>query len=253
MFLQNGQLKNANEIEIPLESPWLHFSQALFETLLVFQGEIQDLNLHLQRAQKTAMLFSSEALPLTTIQSELIQFTQNQHMQRLKIFFWFDKAWNYLAVLKDYKPPQKDFRLLIPASSYQYFSDFYVAHKTVQYQANQRLREQAQKQGYDDYLRLDQQGFVQESSYANIFFLKDDQIFTPKAGALLPGIIRQKIMAQYPVKEKNIHVEELANFSGAFLTNSLMGLKTVIEIERVSYLRNESRLKEIQERICFPY
>ena len=253
MFLLNGQIKNHDALEISLESPWLHFSQAFFETLLVFDGEVQDLNLHLERAQKTAALYSSESLPLVQIQKEIFAFVTNKNLQRLKIFFWFDQTWNYIAQLKDYARPQKDFRLLIPASSHQYFSDFFVSHKTVQYQANQMLREIAQKQGYDDYLRLDSQGYVQESSYANIFFVKDGQLISPKAGALLPGIIRQKIMVQFPVEEKNIHVEELTDFTSAFLTNSLMGLKSIVEIERIAYSRNENLVKEIQDRICFPY
>jgi len=83
----------------------------------------------------------------------------------------------------------------------------------------------AEKRGFNDALMLDWRGYVAEATGANVFFVKDGVIHTPKVDHILDGITRQTVIEI--AKAKGIEVvvrdilpEELADFSECFLTGS---------------------------------
>ncbi len=93
----------------------------------------------------------------------------------------------------------------------------------------------AEAKGYADAMMLDYRGFVAEATGANIFFVKDGVLHTPKPDCFLNGITRQSVMAlaklrQIPVIERHIHPEELTGFSECFLTGSAAEVTPVSEI-----------------------
>lgn len=95
---------------------------------------------------------------------------------------------------------------------------------------------EAQKNGYDEALLCDHNGFIAQAASANIFFEKDSKLYTPKASNILPGITRSVAMklAEYmpvPVEEGDFTPEDLANADGAFLTGTAV---EVIPIESIN-------------------
>lgn len=102
---------------------------------------------------------------------------------------------------------------------------------------------EAHSKGFDDALLLDDKGYISEGPAANIFFEKDDKLFTPPLGNILPGITRAtvfEIVSEMGVEviEKNILPEELMEADGAFFTS------TAIEISGINSLnRNKFRKK----------
>ncbi|MGW8703662.1 branched-chain amino acid aminotransferase [Brevundimonas sp. NPDC055814] len=83
----------------------------------------------------------------------------------------------------------------------------------------------AEKRGYADALMLDWRGYVAEATGANVFFVKDGALHTPRVDHILDGITRQTVieMAQARGTEvvvRDILPEELAGFSECFLTGS---------------------------------
>ena len=75
----------------------------------------------------------------------------------------------------------------------------------------------AEAEGYDDALMLDYRGYVAEATGANLFFVKDNVIHTPKPDCFLNGITRQTVIqididSGYEVIESNIIHEELDKF-----------------------------------------
>lgn len=94
----------------------------------------------------------------------------------------------------------------------------------------------AKKIGYDDVLFLNENGYVAETSCANIFIVKNKQIFTPKiSDGLLDGIIRRKIIEYYDVKEKSITMKDLKESEEVIITNSLMGVMSIKKINAIKY------------------
>lgn len=93
----------------------------------------------------------------------------------------------------------------------------------------------ARQAGFQDCLFLDFEGFVAEGTSANIFFVKNNTLLTPKADRFLNGITRQTIIqcacdAGIEVVEDRIQLNQIATFDEAFFTG------TAVEVAPVTTL-----------------
>ncbi len=112
--------------------------------------------------------------------------------------------------------------------------------KSTCYIENLIEKENAKKIGFDDVIFLNEKGYVTETSCANIFIVKNKEIFTPKIkDGLLAGIIRKRIMEEVKVQEKSIDLEELKESDEVIITNSLMGAMSIKKIDGIDYNREE--------------
>ena len=68
----------------------------------------------------------------------------------------------------------------------------------------------ALQEGFNGKIFQNSRGQICEGSVSNIFFVKNDRIYTPKLSwGLLPCIIRSVLMENYEVKEELIYPDEL--------------------------------------------
>jgi branched-subunit amino acid aminotransferase/4-amino-4-deoxychorismate lyase len=79
---------------------------------------------------------------------------------------------------------------------------------------------------------VDGEGFLREAATANIFFLFGQKVVTPPEGRILPGTVRRWCLGRLAqlgveVAEEEVHLEQLAAATGAFLTASVSGLLPV--------------------------
>ncbi|MCB8836901.1 branched-chain amino acid aminotransferase [Aurantimonas sp. VKM B-3413] len=93
----------------------------------------------------------------------------------------------------------------------------------------------AEEKGYADALMLDWRGQVAEATGANVFFVKDGVLHTPKADCFLDGITRRTVIdlakrRGIEVVERAIMPEELSGFSECFLTGTAAEVTPVSEI-----------------------
>lgn len=92
-------------------------------------------------------------------------------------------------------------------------------------------------QGVQDTLFLNERGEIAETSVANLFWIKGGKLFTPPVSSgILPGITRAKIMEiacmqSLEVQERTGTAFDLYTADEIFLTNSLMDLLPVVEID----------------------
>lgn len=98
----------------------------------------------------------------------------------------------------------------------------------------------AEAAGYDDALMLDYRGYVAECTGANIFFVKGNEIHTPKADCFLNGITRRTVLELAEVKghkviERHIKPEELDQFSEVFITGTAAEVTPIGEIAGIHY------------------
>lgn len=106
-----------------------------------------------------------------------------------------------------------------------------VQHKTLNYLEPILARKEANTNGFEEGIMLNTDGFITESSIANIFFVKNATVITPSVNSgILPGIVRQQVIRlceshQIRVIEKNISPVEVADMDEAFQTNSLIGIQ----------------------------
>ena len=93
----------------------------------------------------------------------------------------------------------------------------------------------AMAKGCSDAMMYDYRGYVAEATGANIFFVKNGEVHTPKADAFLNGITRQTVIQmlkdmQIVVHERHIMPEELATFEQCWLTGTAAEVTPVGQI-----------------------
>jgi len=106
----------------------------------------------------------------------------------------------------------------------------------------------AEKRGYADAMMLDWRGYVAEATGANVFFVQNGALHTPRVDHILDGITRQTVieMAQAQGVEvviRDILPEELADFSECFLTGSAAEVTPVSEIGDYRFTPGELSLR----------
>ena len=77
----------------------------------------------------------------------------------------------------------------------------------------------------DEVIFLNERGEVCEGTITNVFVERDGVLLTPPASCgLLPGILRQELLAAGKAKEAVLRVEDLRGVDRVFVGNSLRGL-----------------------------
>ncbi len=97
---------------------------------------------------------------------------------------------------------------------------------------------EARDAGCDNALILDTHGHVCETASGNIFWVKDDVLYTPELSLpFVPGTVRKKIIehSPLPVKEGRYTLSELAPADEIFMTNVGMLVVTVSSIVSIDF------------------
>lgn len=95
---------------------------------------------------------------------------------------------------------------------------------------------EATRNGYDEAIMLDSNGFVAEGSGENIFIVSDGKLYTPALDAALDGITRRTVMAiaadmQLTVSEKRITRDEVYCADEAFFTGTAAEVTPIREVD----------------------
>src|SRR4030066_462929 len=99
-------------------------------------------------------------------------------------------------------------------------------------------RGEATDASVDEALMLNYEGFLTEATVSNLFLLKGNSLLTPSVeSGILPGVQRRVVIEiagkmGLEVKQREIRHEELFEANEAFLTNSLLEVMPLIEVDR---------------------
>lgn len=121
--------------------------------------------------------------------------------------------------------------------------------KSLNYLDNILEYEDAIKEGYNEALFFNEREQLSEGCTTNVFIIKENVIYTPLTSCgLLKGIIRDFIIKNFDVVEKEIRKEDILNADEVFLTNSIVGVIKVAEIESSRYVCNKTeKIRETYE------
>ncbi|WP_370470157.1 branched-chain amino acid transaminase [Snodgrassella alvi] len=95
---------------------------------------------------------------------------------------------------------------------------------------------EATRNGYDEAIMLDANGFVAEGSGENVFIINDGKLYTPALDAALDGITRRTVMAiaadmQLTVTEKRITRDEVYCADEVFFTGTAAEVTPIREVD----------------------
>lgn len=96
--------------------------------------------------------------------------------------------------------------------------------------------EEAQSSGADDAVLLDQNGFVTETTGANLFLVKEGALFTPPVSSVLDGVTRDTVFtlakaAGLAVSECPLTRDELYVADEAFITGTAAEVSAIAEVD----------------------
>lgn len=108
------------------------------------------------------------------------------------------------------------------------------------YGPNVMSKTAAEKAGFDDALSLDERGRIMEGTGANIFFVKENCLFTSVPDYFLNGITRQTIIALakergLKVYEQDLFLKDLPSMDEAFLTGTAYEVSLIQQIGDVCF------------------
>ncbi|HOZ84232.1 MAG TPA: aminotransferase class IV [Niabella sp.] len=106
--------------------------------------------------------------------------------------------------------------------------------------------------GYDDCLILNFKENPCESSIANIFWIKNQVIYTPPLSeGCVDGVLRAWLLDQWPdIRESPSRFEDLWNADEVFLTNAIRGIQWIKQIESKEY--SNSITKQVFKQSILP-
>lgn len=109
------------------------------------------------------------------------------------------------------------------------------------YPNNARMLAEAQSKGFGNALVADAMGNVAESATANVFMVRDGEVFTPIAnGTFLSGITRARHIANLsrdgqPVRETVLTFDDFRNADEVFLSGNLTKVTPVVAFDDRQY------------------
>jgi branched-chain amino acid aminotransferase group I len=249
----NGSLMPRSQASISAMDYGFLYGFGLFETMRAYEGQVFRLDSHLSRLAHSAEIlgFQIEALDLKGAVMDTIHANKLSDA-RVRITISIGEGGivpdpstctqpTVLILAGHYKPYpeqvyEKGFSAVV--SSIRRNSQSPLSRlKSANYLENMLAKQEARVAGVDEAICLNEKGLLAEASMSNIFLVNDGILRTPgEQSGILPGITREVVLelaSQLDINtfEQDIRLDELFQARGAFLTNSLMELMPLTEID----------------------
>ena len=215
----NDKFLPENQAFIPISDTGFTFGEGVFTTIRVENGVPEAYDLHIKRLQNHCNILN---IPYPTIKKKWINEIINlnnakKNIWRLKIIITKSSL---VITIKPYTPPKKPLNVGIYS---QPITSPHAKIKTLAYLSRISIIEEAKQKGLDDCIALSPEGYILECAFSNVFWTKNNELFTPDPSLpLLFGITIQSIIQENPkihfVKYK---IDELPDNISMFSCNSL--------------------------------
>jgi para-aminobenzoate synthetase/4-amino-4-deoxychorismate lyase len=197
----------------------------LIETILLKNGKLYLLKLHLKRLKKSAKYFDFK-FNAEYIISELKKATRGIEDKR-KVRLLLSRNEKVEIEVLPLKEKQNS-RYIKIAPERTNSNDIFLFHKTTNRQLYNKYYQRAQEEGLADYIFLNEKGEVTEGCIHNIIILKGNKLLTPKReSGLLRGVMLEYISQKIDIKEHPLIIKDLEKADKIYLCNSVSGIKRV--------------------------
>ena len=241
---------------ISFNSSLSKFGIGLFETIKI-ENEPIDFELHINRLYSSVKDLNIKTIvdKNTLTEEVLIYIKENNIKNKALRITLFDEGYNISTrdIIYNDKMYNEGFKLTI--SPIKRGDSIIYRHKTTNYFENIYTKDYAVKHGFDDAIFLNTEGKILECSMCNIFFIKDNKIYTPKDELpILNGIMKKRIEdicveLNIELIKSEIYIDEIKDFEISFVTNSLMKAMKVQSIENIKYNNDNILFKKILSKL----
>jgi branched-chain amino acid aminotransferase len=256
----NGTLCAADEASVPFNNRAFRYGYGLFETILVREGAIPLAAYHWERLFSGLPLlgfalpddFSPDFLEEQVLRC--VAANSLEHLCRVRLQVYGGRgdlaaeereAPGFIVECfpldSDLLPLNREGLRVGLAEGVRKAADVLSGLKTTSALLYLHAARQARRRQWDDALILNTQGHIVESSIANIFWIKEEKLFTPPLeDGCVAGVMRRFVMeraaaAGISLSEQSLTTDLLADADEVFLTNAIRGIKWVGSVEGHAY------------------
>lgn len=238
----------------------LNYGDGIFTTILVKHGQCRDLVAHLARLQHGIKELRISQIDYAALANQLADIANNQSLAVVKVIVSRGLGQRGYSCIGCDSP-----QIIVTLSNYPaHYRQFHqqgiaLGVSTVSLGLNPLLagikhlnrleqilvRQQIDDENWSDAVVLDCQGFIVETSIANIFWVTENVVYTPSLDlAGVKGVMREKtitwlIQGGYQVKSDRYRLGDLVNADEVFITNCLMTAVRVNSIETTKYQNHQ--------------
>lgn len=221
----NGELLEIQDTPAS-DKGWLP-GQGIFETVKTVENAVYALDLHLDRAQKSARAISLKIPDRNEIEQAVDMLLKHVRESNGLLRISFAEHSDWLVVHLPYESSDAPLKLRIHP---QKFSGS--PYKQFPYTDRLKVMEQSKSAGFDDAIIVNTRGDICEGSVTNLMVHIENQWLTPPVeDGLLPGIMREILIANNLVKVQSIQLSQISNITSAFFLSSLRIAQPIASIE----------------------
>jgi len=249
----NGSLMPSSQASISALDYGFLYGYGLFETMRAYEGQVFRLDRHLSRLAGSAEILGVP-IDVSVLKVAVVDTIRANKLgnARVRITVSIGEGGmipdsttcnkpTVLVMAGQYQPYpervyQEGFRAIVPSVRRNSQSPL-SRLKSANYLESMLARQEARAAGVDEALCLNEKGILAEASMSNVFVVTDDIIITPACGSgILLGITREAILELAPqlginTQEHDIKLDELFQAQEAFLTNSLIEVMPLAEVD----------------------
>lgn len=241
----NGEI--SKELQIPLDQGFL-YGYGVFETINVAQGKPVFFDDHIERFKQSALVMG---LNLTShpdqIWADCLKIIEKNEMNRGGLRVTLSKglkADNLLITARENHYDRQMFEQglkICTSDAVRNETSRLVTIKSNNYLENLLILNEAKARGFSEAIFYNTQGYLAEGCMTNLFLIKNGTVCTPARDCgLLAGIIRNRVIQLLkanliPIEEGHFTKEQLMAADEVFITNSLMEIMPVNQVDEVNY------------------
>ena len=187
------------------------------ESICCVNKELRNLDYHQARFDRTRSDNFNDIQPI--LLKEIIQFPTELSDEKYKVRIVYDREIQRI----EFQPYQ-----IKPINSIKLFEIDPKINYTYKY-ADRWFFDEYIKEAQTDDLVLVKSNYITDCTYSNIVFFDGENWFTPRS-VLLKGTMRESLLNEEKIKEKNIKVSDLANCQSFKRINAMMNLEESQEV-----------------------
>ena len=256
----NRQTIPAEDAFLPAVSSAAFYGRGIFTTVAIYNSKPFLWEKHWRRLNENAVKIGIDLsdFDAQTVEKSISEIIEKNNLAdaRARITFFDEtpnKIWrveprrrtNFLVVTADFRAVVEELRLTI--SPYRVNSTSPLADvKSCNYLENILALEDARARGFDEALRLNERREVVSATTANVFWVKNGEMFTPHlATGCLNGTTRSFVLENFTVKETQADLAELSEPDEIFLTSAGIGIAKVASLGEKTFVhRITNRVEE---------
>jgi len=231
----NGELVGEDAAVVSFRNKDVQLGLSVFETMLASEGEIKGFDLHVERLQD-----GLERLGIGMMEVDLAEDVRtllaandlDDKRAKVRITAIVD----FYMIEAEVAQERSEVCAVVLSEFIRNERSPVVGIKCGSYAENIMALHEAQQAGVDEVIFLNSVGDVAECATANVFIVKDGELFTPDLeSGCLPGVTRELVMRAarvlgMNVSEGTVSLADLLDADEVFLTNTQIGVQAVSSI-----------------------